>query len=445
MHTDENQTPIFTPPSGAPRVLNKKTEALSPNALYVGRPSRHGNPFAIGRDGTREQVVNKHLAWLAGQDDLADRLCELRGRDLVCHCSPELCHAHTLIFAANPDLRNPAYWRDDIFALLAPIAANADRAFKQSSPNSVDADMSADDMEPQNISATAALLDELALYGAKPGSDETDHRLLPSPEQCEDGIAGAMNALFSCVADSRLEDDAEDLLWAFVNIFHRKLARIEKALDANEDDQRRLQREQDGSEVKSVELERAVDEGMTLLEQQNAYTAMRDMAADKFRVDTGSIWRPASGSRASASPTTSALIDSKDFIGARRRRRDEALNPQGPIIAFAGGKEFQDVDAVFKTLDACLKKHPDMVLAHGGTKQGAELIAAKWADARKVAQIVFQPDWKRHNKAAPFKRNDRMLEQRPIGVIAFPGSGIVENLVDKAVAKGIPVVRGGAS
>ena len=133
------------------------------------------------------------------------------------------------------------------------------------------------------------------------------------------------------------------------------------------------------------------------------------------------------------------MIDSKDFIGARRRRRDEALNPQGPIIAFAGGKEFQDVDAVFKTLDACLKKHPDMVLAHGGTKQGAELIAAKWADARKVAQIVFQPDWKRHNKAAPFKRNDKMLEQRPIGIVAFPGSGIVENLVDKAVAKGIPV------
>jgi hypothetical protein len=44
-------------------------------------------------------------------------------------------------------------------------------------------------------------------------------------------------------------------------------------------------------------------------------------------------------------------------------------------------------------------------------------------DSRKVGQIVFKPDWTRHRKAAPFKRNDQMLETFPAGVIAFPGSG----------------------
>lgn len=44
-------------------------------------------------------------------------------------------------------------------------------------------------------------------------------------------------------------------------------------------------------------------------------------------------------------------------------------------------------------------------------------------------------------KAAPFKRNDRMLEQLPAGVIAFPGSGISANLVDKARAMGLGVWR----
>ncbi|MDU0959819.1 MAG: hypothetical protein E6431_38685, partial [Bradyrhizobium sp.] len=58
---------------------------------------------------------------------------------------------------------------------------------------------------------------------------------------------------------------------------------------------------------------------------------------------------------------------------------------------------------------------------------------------RKVPQIAFKPDWTRHNKAAPFKRNDAMLETLPIGVMVFPGSGIQGNLADKARRLGIPV------
>jgi hypothetical protein len=60
---------------------------------------------------------------------------------------------------------------------------------------------------------------------------------------------------------------------------------------------------------------------------------------------------------------------------------------------------------------------------HGGSPEGAECIAARWAGHRKVPQIVFKPDWARHGKAAPFKRNDQMLEAMPIGVVVFPGSG----------------------
>ncbi len=56
-----------------------------------------------------------------------------------------------------------------------------------------------------------------------------------------------------------------------------------------------------------------------------------------------------------------------------------------------------------------------------------------------MPQVVFKPDWDRHRNAAPFKRNDRMLEVLPIGIITFPGSGISENLADKARRMGIPV------
>jgi hypothetical protein len=90
-------------------------------------------------------------------------------------------------------------------------------------------------------------------------------------------------------------------------------------------------------------------------------------------------------------------------------------------------------------LDDGTVKHSDMVLLHGGTPRGAEKIAACWADARKVSQVVFKPDWTRHQKAAPFKRDDQLLEAMPIGIVVFPGSGVTDNLADKAKAMGIPL------
>ena len=86
-----------------------------------------------------------------------------------------------------------------------------------------------------------------------------------------------------------------------------------------------------------------------------------------------------------------------------------------------------------------------MVLLHGGSPKGAERIAARWADHRKVPQIAFKPDWTKHAKAAPFKRNDQMLDVLPIGVIVFPGTGIQENLADKARKLGIPVWKFGGT
>jgi len=51
----------------------------------------------------------------------------------------------------------------------------------------------------------------------------------------------------------------------------------------------------------------------------------------------------------------------------------------------------------------------------------------------------LEPDWAKHAKAAPFKRNDAILDALPIGIIVFPGSGISANLADKARKLGIPV------
>ena len=96
---------------------------------------------------------------------------------------------------------------------------------------------------------------------------------------------------------------------------------------------------------------------------------------------------------------------------------------------------------IWAVLDKVRAKHPDMVLLHGGSPRGAERIAACWADNRKVAQVVFKPDWARHRNAAPFKRNDQMLEALPIGVIAFPGSGNLPQSEETSWHSGVALHR----
>ena len=288
---------------------------------------------------------------------------------------------------------------------------------------------------------TAHTLFEQVIYAKRPFSDELNYRPLPDAETLRHGLSDIFDVILGMFTDTRLEDDTQGILWSFVNSFHRKVERIQKDLDQNEDAQAKSQREQDGSEVKSVELEELITEGQTMLEQRAAFELMRDHGGELFEATTGSLWRPLSGSKINHITMTAAMIDSRDYIKAKQRTETRAYIPEGTLIAFTGGTDYQDYKTIWATLDKTKAKYSDMVLAHGGGTKGAELIAAKWAKARAIPTIIFRPDWKKHNRAAPFKRNDQMLAENPKGVIVFPGSGITENLADKAKQMGIKVYR----
>ncbi len=297
------------------------------------------------------------------------------------------------------------------------------------------------DHEPHHAeSSTASLLTELQLYGHRPFQDEPDTRPLPEERTVRTALADIFDALVSTLTDTRLEPDLEDLLWSTVNLFHRAADRVERELDTNEQAQRRSQKDQDGSEIRSVELERLLTEGLTLIERRNAFEIMRDQAGDLFETHTGGAWRPRTGSKVNHRALTSAVIDSRDFLAAKRRAETEVMLPAGPKVAFTGGYECNDHQAIWAALDRVHGKHPGMVLLHGGSPKGAERIAACWADTRKVPQVAFRPDFTRHKNAAPFKRNDQLLDVLPIGVVVFPGSGISDNLADKARKLGIPLL-----
>lgn len=299
-----------------------------------------------------------------------------------------------------------------------------------------------DDIEPPHASsATDLVLNELQLFGYRPFDDQPDPRPLPEGKVIAGAVADIFDALVATLSDTRLEPDLPDLLWSTVNLFHRANGRIERELDINEQAQRRCQREQDGSEIRSVELERLTAEGMTLIERRNVMEFFREQAAEHFARHAGSPWHPRNGSMVNHRALTAAMIDSRDFIAAKRRADTEVMLPPGPKIAFTGGLDFNDHRLIWERLDQIHAKHPDMVLLHGGSPKGAERIAARWADHRKVPQIAFKPDWTKHGRAAPFKRNDAMLAVLPTGVLAFPGTGIQANLADKARRLGIPVWR----
>lgn len=305
--------------------------------------------------------------------------------------------------------------------------------------------ISSDDEPIHTACTTAHLVDQLQLFGFHPETGEPDPRPMPTPDRAEQELASCVEILANLMADTPLERDSDDVLWSFAQLFHRRISLLDRALDDNEQSQRRAQQEQDGSEIKSVELERLIAQGAALIDRRNMFEALRDIAASQYEIHVGSSWIPRAGSMTTRKTLTASVIDSRDYIAAKRKADIEPLLPAGPRVAFTGGADFNDQKRIWAALDQAHARHSNMVLLHGGSPKGAERIAACWANQRKVPQIVFKPDWARDRNAAPFKRNDAMLETLPIGVIAFPGSGIHLNLADKACKMGIPVWKFGGA
>jgi hypothetical protein len=75
------------------KVVHCKKE---PYDVYIGRPSKWGNPFAIGRDGDRNTVLLKYEDYVRNGRLMSD-LHELRGKVLGCWCPPKPCHGDILI------------------------------------------------------------------------------------------------------------------------------------------------------------------------------------------------------------------------------------------------------------------------------------------------------------------------------------------------------------
>ena len=80
------------------KVVHCKKE---PYDIYIGRGSKWGNPFKIGKDGNRQEVIDKYEEYIRNKPELLTDLQELKGKTLGCWCKPKDCHGDVLAKLIN--------------------------------------------------------------------------------------------------------------------------------------------------------------------------------------------------------------------------------------------------------------------------------------------------------------------------------------------------------
>lgn len=94
-----------------PKVWNKRDKNIPVGAVYVGRPSKWGNPFSMKKESDRAAVIEAYRDMLRHESTNPKSVYhqmrlvreELRDKDLVCWCAPLGCHGDVLLEIANGD------------------------------------------------------------------------------------------------------------------------------------------------------------------------------------------------------------------------------------------------------------------------------------------------------------------------------------------------------
>lgn len=267
--------------------------------------------------------------------------------------------------------------------------------------------------------------------------DEPERLDMPDADQVRAAVEMMMATLFDVLRDTRMEPFAADLAWGFANSFHVVAKRVEGREDDAAKKLGELARHYEPSEIYATELEETQTLCQTLQGCREALECMRDHAAEVYRVETGKPFSPVKGSRVSSSLTAS-MIDARDYLAARSRTRREQYEPQGPIVAFSGGQQWEDADLLFDGLDSIKARIPEMILATTAQSKGCDAVAHAWAASRGVKVIQFRLDRSLGNRAA-FVRNDRILALKPVHAVICEGTGIQANLAQKLRQAGVPL------
>ncbi|WP_157217997.1 DUF2493 domain-containing protein [Flavisphingomonas formosensis] len=286
------------------------------------------------------------------------------------------------------------------------------------------------------IDSYAAAFTETSATVRLAATDDAITSDMPDALQMQLGVELLVTTLFDLLRDTRLEAVAERLAWGVVHSFHKVSQQLEGEADRAAKTLGERVRENDGSEISTIEIEEMQTLCHGLDEAQEAVACMRDHAAQMFHAETG---RPWSAPRATltSSKRTASVIAAHDFLAARRQRRIEAKAPTGPVVIFSGGQEWEDHARIWALLDQAKARIPAMVLATTAQEKGCDAIAAAWAARSGVKLIAFTLNRKLGQRAG-FARNEELLKLKPVEAIVCEGSGLQSHLARMVRDAGIP-------
>lgn len=112
----------------------------------------------------------------------------------------------------------------------------------------------------------------------------------------------------------------------------------------------------------------------------------------------------------------------------------------GLSLIVCGGRDFDDHEKVWKTLDRINDIKSISMIIHGGCK-GADMIAENWCWNNAVHSAICQPIWDRHGPKAGPLRNKAMLLLKPDGLVAFTGGRGTRSMIDLAKGEGVTVME----
>lgn len=301
-------------------------------------------------------------------------------------------------------------------------------------------------MEANNIQAVIDFNDD---YSVQCG-ERNEPRPYPTREALEQLGSVIMTEVLDVLMGTALEDQLGTICEAVIGGFHSAAGRIERDADRARGELNRAIRDFDGTEIADVELQELNDKAKASDVAQLAVEMVRDAAAATYTAQTGEVWTAWRGT-VKGNRTTAAMIDGRDALRTAKQRRSGQTDPGQAVVAFRGSpmaNTEQDAHRIFDALNWAQKQWPHMALATSGAK-GAEQLAIKWANQKRIKLILCRADFDRHNKAAPFRANDDLLELEPVCLLTLANTlnperaksttpfGPAANIAEKAREKGL--------
>lgn len=108
-------------------------------------------------------------------------------------------------------------------------------------------------------------------------------------------------------------------------------------------------------------------------------------------------------------------------------------------VLITGGRNYDDQKLLDETLDALHAANGVTTLIHGDAS-GADRLAQQWAQSRGVSVDPHPADWKKYGRAAGPMRNQKMLDNKPDQLVAFPGGKGTADMIARAKRAGLKVL-----